>query len=127
MSSTAAPAPASEPISPRARRQSSIVSPDAIAEHARRPSTRRRLIDALESIDNDDCDLGRISRFKQTMSEGEAHPDLLDNATIAHAAAELIKPRRALEIGVRRGFTSCAIVAGAHDVELHMMDSWRPI
>jgi predicted O-methyltransferase YrrM len=126
MSSTVA-AVASEQGSTRARRPLPTVSADAIAEHARRASTRRRLIDALESIDNDDCDLGRISRFKQTMSEGEAHADLLDNATIAHAAAELIKPRRALEIGVRRGFTSCAIVAGAIDVELHMMDSWRPI
>src|SRR5215218_4948929 len=114
MSSTAA-ALVSEPVSSRARRQNTIASPVAIAEHARRFSTRRRLIEALERIDNDDCDLGRISRFKQTMSEGEAHPDLLDNATIAHAAAELIKPRRALEIGVRRGFTSCAIVAGAND------------
>lgn len=126
MSSTAAPAIPSE-FASRARRPISTASADAIAEHARRPSTRRRLIDALELIDNDDCDLGRISRFKQTMSEGAAHADLLDNATIAHAAAELIKPRRALEIGVRRGFTSCAIVAGAIDVELHMMDSWRPI
>jgi predicted O-methyltransferase YrrM len=128
MSTTVAPALLSGSISSsRARRQTPSISPEAIAAHARRADTRRRLIDALELIDNDDCDLGRISRFKQTLVENAAHTDLLDNCTIAHAAAELIRPRRALEIGVRRGFTSCAIVAGARDVEHHMMDSWRPI
>src|SRR5687768_4056118 len=106
MSSTAAVPVAFNPNSSRVRKQLSVVSASDIAEHARRPATRRRLIDALESIDNDDCDLGRISRFKQTLIDGAAHTDLLDNATIAHAAAELIQPRRALEIGVRRGFTS---------------------
>jgi predicted O-methyltransferase YrrM len=131
MSTTAAPVrdPSSASASPAARihREVSSVSADAIALHARRADTRRRLIDALELIDNDDCDLGRISRFKQTLDDGLAHTDLLDNCTIAHAAAELIQPRRTLEIGVRRGFTSCAIVAAARDVEHHMMDSWRPI
>jgi predicted O-methyltransferase YrrM len=38
-----------------------------------------------------------------------------------------ISPRRALEIGVRRGFTSCAVAAAATNIELHMMDSWRPV
>ena len=127
MSTTAAPSRSSEIPPSRTRRQTPSVSAAQIAEHARRADTRRRLIDALESIDNDDCDLGRIGRFKQTLVEREAHRDLLDNATLAHAAAELLKPRRALEIGVRRGFTSCAIVAGARDVEHHMMDSWRPV
>jgi predicted O-methyltransferase YrrM len=127
MSTTVAPARPSESTSSRARRQTPSITADQIAQHARRADTRRRLIDALESIDNDDCDLGRISRFKQTLVDGEAHSDLLDNCTIAHAAAELMQPRRALEIGVRRGFTSCAIVAAARDVEHHMMDSWRPV
>ncbi|CAN5524875.1 hypothetical protein BH09PLA1_BH09PLA1_23160 [soil metagenome] len=131
MSSTVVPFPSEQASSAassnRSGRQNLTVSAAAIAAHARECATRRRLIDALECIENDDCDLGRISRFKQTMSDGAAHADLLDNATVAHAAAELIKPRRALEIGVHRGFTSCAIAAAARDVELHMMDSWRPI
>src|ERR1700741_3670699 len=106
MSSTAA-APASfNQNSPRVRKQLTVGSASDIAEHARRPATRRRLIDALELIDNDECDLGRISRFKQTLLDGAAHAALLDNATIAHAAAKLLQPRRALEIGVRRGFAS---------------------
>jgi predicted O-methyltransferase YrrM len=117
---------ASKNLSKLIRRQVTV-EPQMIAEHARKPDTRRRLIEALEKIDNDDCDLGRIGRFKQTLVDGSPHRDLLDNATIAHSAAELISPRKVLEIGVRRGFTSCAIVAAAPDIELHMMDSWRPV
>ena len=118
------------PVSPRVNRSLAVrhsFSADDIAAHARKPDTRRRLIEALELLDNDDCDLGRISRFRQTLVDGAPHADLLDNATIAHAAAELIRPARAMEVGVRRGFTSAAIAAGHPMVEMHLMDSWRPV
>jgi predicted O-methyltransferase YrrM len=98
-----------------------------LAEHARRADVRSRLIEALERLANDDCDCGRVERFRQTLIRGAAHADLLDNATVAHAAAELLRPERALEVGVRRGFTCAAIATGCPTVELHLVDSWRPI
>src|SRR4051794_39110828 len=88
--------------------------PAAIADHARSADTRARLIASLETLDNDDVDLARIEKLR-----GDLHPQSwLDNAIIAHAAAELIKPRRALEIGVRRGFCSSAIVSANTNVEM---------
>ena len=91
------------------------------------------MIAGLEKLDNDDVDLGRLARLRESLpDEPTLDPDRvtdawLDNAIIAHAAAELLRPKRALEIGVRRGFASCAIVTGFDDVEMHLMDSWRPV
>ncbi len=106
---------------------SSGLSTEEISWFASRPGVRRRLIDSLMMLDNDDVDLGRLTRFGESVEIAGTCDGLLDNATLAHAAATLLQPARALEIGVRRGFTTCAIVAACPTVEMHMLDSWRPI
>lgn len=118
---------------PSIRIAAATVDPSDIDDHSRDADTRRRLIAGLELLDNDDVDLGRLDRLRSSLPDEPTHDAdrvtdrWLDNAIIAHAASELLEPRRALEIGVRRGFASCAIVAGNPNVELHLMDSWRPV
>jgi predicted O-methyltransferase YrrM len=120
-------------VSPSIRIAPATIDPADIADHARDADARRRMIAGLEQLDNDDVDLGRLDRLRaslpdQPILDADRVTDRwLDNAILAHAASELLLPRRALEIGVRRGFASCAIVTGNPLVELHLMDSWRPV
>lgn len=102
-----------------------LLTPADIAAHARRSETRRRLIAALEHLDHDEIDRARLAKYVADVSDaGELQS--LDCATVAHAAADLLHPRRAIEIGVRRGFCAAAIASAAEEVELHLMDRWRP-
>ncbi|MGH7178564.1 MAG: class I SAM-dependent methyltransferase [Tepidisphaeraceae bacterium] len=103
------------------------LDPSAICMHARLGQTRRRLIDALSRLEHDDYDAERIAILRQDLNDNSDECRFLDNAVIAHAAAELIRPSRALEIGVRRGFCAAALVAGAPRVEMHVMDAWPQI
>jgi predicted O-methyltransferase YrrM len=102
-----------------------LLTPADIAAHAARFETRQRLIAALELLDHDEVDRARLAKYVADVSDAsEALP--IDCATIAHAAADLLHPRRAIEIGVRRGFCAAAVASAAEEVELHLMDRWRP-
>jgi predicted O-methyltransferase YrrM len=101
-----------------------LLTPGTIFQHARRPETRRRLIDALRKAQLDDLDHWRIDVLALGLARfGEAW-DYLDNICVAHAFAELAGPKNVLEIGVRRGMSTVAIAAGTPDANLTCIDLW---
>ena len=48
----------------------------------------------------------------------------LDQLTVLHAAASLVRPRRYLEIGVFRGRSLAVVAAAAPEADLHGFDLW---
>jgi predicted O-methyltransferase YrrM len=118
-----------EPLTERGRQVGlfyphGVLTTGTIFAHARRPETRQRLIDALRRTQSDDVDEWRRQIIEAGLEKFGADWDYLDNVCVAHSFAELAKPRRVLEIGVRRGLSTFAIGAGAPDAELFLNDLW---
>jgi len=109
----------SRPLPPR-----ELILPTDIVAHARQAKTRRRLIASLQSLDHDPIDRARLEQYQQGLAAGSADQPI-DAVTVAHAAADLLGPRRAIEIGARRGFCAAAVASAALEVELHLMDRWQ--
>src|SRR5687768_14077038 len=88
-----------------------LLTPGTIFNHARRASTRRRLIDALRKCIFDDIDHIRIDNMEAGLNRFGDDWDYVDNICVSHAFAELAQPRHVLEIGVRLGMCTSAIAA----------------
>ncbi|HSV15631.1 MAG TPA: class I SAM-dependent methyltransferase [Tepidisphaeraceae bacterium] len=101
-----------------------LLTPGTIYSHACMAETRGPLIDALRKTELDDIDRWRLDLMERGLARLGDRWDFADNVTIAHAFAQLAAPKRVLEIGVRRGFCTAAVAAGAPDAEIHLIDMW---
>lgn len=82
-----------------------------------------RICEILDSIETDRWLEDTKKTLRQAIQTGVPCWDL---CSVLAAYTEVFKPRRYLEIGVRRG-RSAAIVAGLHpDIDLYLFDMWYP-
>lgn len=100
------------------------ITPGTVFAHARRPEVRRRLIASLRSIQLDELDGWRVEMLQAGVRRCGDAWDYLDNICVSHAFADLARPRHVLEIGVRRGMCTAAVVSAAPDANLHCVDLW---
>jgi len=103
----------------------SLITPSMIFSYARKVDTRKKLYGILEKLENDAVDRFRLELLRVGMTSFEGEWDFLDNTIVSHAFADINKPIRVMEIGVRRGFTACAIAGAFSHVELHLVDLWE--
>lgn len=96
---------------------------DAIVSAARDPKCVARVCEILDRIETDRWLDETKATLRRSIHTADSYWDL---CTVLGAYSEIFKPKRYLEIGVRRG-RSAAIVAGLHpDVELYLFDMWYP-
>ena len=104
-----------------------LLTPGTVFKHARRATTRRRLIDALRKCTFDDIDHLRIDTMEAGLNRFGDDWDYVDNICVSHAFAELAQPRNVLEIGVRLGMCTSAIAAGAPEAGFDCVDMWAGV
>ncbi len=96
---------------------------ERIAARAAQPDLREMVLNVWSLIKRD-CHVEQVmDEVKATLTRGEPYWDI---CCVLAAYAELCRPDRYLEIGVRQG-RSAAVVAAIHpEVELFLFDMWYP-
>ena len=101
------------------------IYPDTLARHAVKRSTLDNVIGVCEKLSDD--------AFTQTMTEayrtglsrfGDAWA-YADITSLLYATAELGQPENYLEIGVRRGRSSCMVAAASPQTTIYGFDLWQ--
>jgi predicted O-methyltransferase YrrM len=101
-----------------------ILGPSTIAECASSPETLQMVRSVLDKLEPDNY----VRYLKLYLDEGRqrfgSHWKLLEIMNVLYAASELIRPRRYLEIGVRRGRSMAMVLAACQEVEVVGFDMW---
>lgn len=101
-----------------------FLGPSTIATRGMDPETVRAVRGVLDGLSED----AYTAYMKRYLDEGMRRFGeqwrYLDIMTTLHAAASLIRPRRYLEIGVRRGRSMAMVAAVVPDVEAVGFDLW---
>lgn len=113
-----------EPKDEEAFYSPTILGPSTIAECASSPRTLQMVRTVLDKLEPDDY----VRYLKLYLDEGRqrfgSHWKLLEIMNVLYAAAELIRPRRYLEIGVRRGRSMAMVLTACPEVEVVGFDMW---
>ncbi len=113
-----------EPNDEEAFYSPAILGPSTIAECATSPQTLQLVRSVLDKIEPDKY----VRYLKLYFDEGRqrfgSQWKLLEIMNVLYAAAQLIRPRRYLEIGVRRGRSMAMVLAACPEVEVVGFDMW---
>ena len=96
---------------------------EQVIQQAGSQATRRRLIEIWRRIKPDPYLEEALERLERRSGSSEPYWDM---CCVLSAFADIVRPRRYLEIGIRRGHSVC-VVAAAHPLaELYLFDMWYP-
>lgn len=113
-----------EPKDEEAFYSPTILGPSTIAEFASSPGTHQMVRSVLDKLEPDNY----VRYLKLYLDEGRqrfgSQWKLLEIMSVLYASAELIRPRRYLEIGVRRGRSMAMVLAACPEVEVIGFDMW---
>jgi predicted O-methyltransferase YrrM len=96
---------------------------DSTVRLAAQVETRRRLMAIWSRIEADKYLRETMRELAETMEESSPYWDM---CCALAAYAELVKPQRYLEIGVRQGRSAAIVAAVCPDVDLYLFDMWHP-
>jgi predicted O-methyltransferase YrrM len=96
---------------------------EQVIQRAASQATRRRLIDVWRRIEPDPYLEAAVARLEQRLDSPESYWDMW---CVLSAFAEIVRPSRYLEIGVRRGHSACVVAAAHPAVDLYLFDMWYP-
>lgn len=103
-----------------------LCGPSTIGALALSPGSRLAVLEVLERLEPDDYGVylsGFIRAGMQAFGDNWRYADI---CTACWAAATLVKPRRYLEIGVRRGRSMAMVGSAAPDCHMVGFDMWLP-
>ena len=113
-----------EPKDQEAFYSAAILGPSTIAECATSAKTLQQVRSVLDKLEPDKY----VQYLKLYFDEGRqrfgSQWKLLEIMNVLYASAELIRPRRYLEIGVRRGRSMAMVLAACQEVEVVGFDMW---
>jgi hypothetical protein len=91
---------------------------DKIVDRAGSAEVHDRLLAILGRLSSDTYLEQTKGQIQEALRSGEQYWDI--------CGAELVRPTRYLEIGVRRGRSACVVAAIQPDVDLYLFDMWAP-
>lgn len=103
-----------------------LLTAKALATSATSQETLERVLAILEKLEPDDF-LQQLIPFLKAGSERYGKDwQYADILSVLLAATSLVKPRRYLEIGVRRGRSMAMVASQAIECEIYGFDRWTP-
>jgi len=102
-----------------------VLSVETLAMLASSDKVLKKVIELTEQLASDEyCDYVQQFYRKGLALAGNAWT-FMDMVTTLYAVAEIGKPEKYLEIGVRRGRSSCAVGAASPATEIFAFDMWQ--
>lgn len=98
--------------------------PETLAARASRPETWRSIISFHHELAHDAYVRYTDRYYRDAMERYGDDWKFWDIINVLYAAADLLKPRNYLEIGVRRGRSACTVVHACPDVDITAFDMW---
>ena len=100
------------------------LSAGTIASRAAAPETIEAVLETLGRLEGDEYLEFMTAYYRAGLEKFSVHWGYLDLLTVMQAAVDLLKPRRFLEIGVRRGRSMAIVGRGAPDCAIVGFDLW---
>ncbi|HEY9784839.1 MAG TPA: class I SAM-dependent methyltransferase [Candidatus Obscuribacterales bacterium] len=103
-----------------------VLSASALAASATSQETLSDVLKVLEALEPDDILVHLINYIKTGSSKYGASWQYADILTVLFATSKLARPRRYLEIGVRRGRSLAMVASQQKHCEIYGFDRWTP-
>ena len=101
------------------------ISPDTIIRHAMSTATLEKVICVCDRLSSDPFTECMIDAYRIGHNRFEDAWGYVDIASLLYAVTELGRPENYLEIGVRRGRSSCMVVAANPATKIYGFDLWQ--
>ena len=102
-----------------------VVTPSALARVASSAQTLRKAMEISARLESDSYTSYVTEFYRRGLEMAGENWQFMDIVSVLYAAAAMGQPENYLEIGVRRGRTACAVVAGCPSVDIYAFDKWQ--
>jgi predicted O-methyltransferase YrrM len=113
-----------EPARPNDWYHPVMIGPSTVAEMATSSACLKQVVDVAQRLEPDDYITYLLAYYRAGMERFGQAWRYADIATVLMSAANLIRPRTYLEIGVRRGRSLAMVAAPCPDCEIYGFDLW---
>lgn len=102
-----------------------FIGTETLVRHAEKSETLKKVVSVCESLSEDEFTATMIEAYRKGISNfGDAWA-YVDITSLLYAVAELGKPENYLEIGVRRGRSSCMVASASPETAIYGFDLWQ--
>lgn len=102
-----------------------IVSPDVIANHAKSRRVIERVVSVAETLAPDQFSDAMVEIYREGLSRYGDAWGFADLPNLLFAIAELGQPTDYLEIGTRRGRSTCMVATASKHTNIFCADMWQ--
>jgi predicted O-methyltransferase YrrM len=102
-----------------------IVTPSVLARMASSAETLRKAMEISARLESDPYTSYVTEFYRRGLETAGEHWQFMDIVSVLYATAAMGQPENYLEIGVRRGRSACAVVAGCQSVNIYAFDMWQ--
>jgi predicted O-methyltransferase YrrM len=103
-----------------------MLSATTLANASTSNACLRQVIEILGQLEPDDILVHLQDYFERSLAQYGEDWKFADILTVLTAATQQVKPRRYLEIGVRRGRSMAMVASKQKDCEIYGFDRWTP-
>jgi len=103
----------------------SAVSASTLARLAVRPDTYHAVLATCQMLAPDQFNVRQMALYQQGLTLAGGDWGYLDLLCVLRATSVVQQPRRYLEIGVRRGRSSCVVASATPGVDIYACDMWQ--
>src|SRR5262249_36976205 len=102
-----------------------VVTPSALARIASNADTLRKVMQISARLEKDPYTLYMTEFYRRGLDIAGEYWQFMDIVSVPDAAAAIGQPDNYLEVGVRRGRSTCAVAAGCSSVNIYAFDLWQ--
>jgi predicted O-methyltransferase YrrM len=102
-----------------------VITPSALARMASSAETLRKAMEISARLASDPYTSYVTEFYRRGLEIAGESWHFMDIVSVLYAAAAMGQPQNYLEIGVRRGRSACAVVAGCPPVDIYAFDMWQ--
>jgi predicted O-methyltransferase YrrM len=102
-----------------------FVRPETLLRHAAAPATLHKVAGICERLSEDDFTSTMIEAYRKGLDVFGESWEYVDLTSMLHSVAELGQPENYLEIGVRRGRSTCMVASASPSTNIFAFDLWQ--
>src|SRR5262245_38660403 len=102
-----------------------VITPSALARMASSAETLRKAMEISAGLASDPYTSYVTEFYRRGLEIAGESWQFMDIVSVLYAAAAMGQPENYLEIGVRRGRSTCAVVTGCPSVDIYAFDRWE--
>ncbi len=102
-----------------------VITASTLGRMASSAETLRKAMEISASLESDPYTSYVTEFYRRGLEMAGSNWQFMDIVSVLYAASAMGQPDNYLEIGVRRGRSACAVVAGCASVDIYAFDMWQ--